>query len=163
TPFRERDDDQPSDGRSETGPLKYAPKRPRMPKADPDRELGSLKAVPTSETTESQDPPWLRKDRPGAFVGDLDIVELRNRLARSDHIPEPPLPDRRGWMPTAMRWFTVVVVVTAASVTAGVIGYRSTVTPTLSMQQSTYSTAKVVDVMAPEPPAPAASPQAPRR
>jgi hypothetical protein len=164
TPFRERDDDQPSDGRSDRGPLTYAPKRPRLPRADPDKELGKLNAAPASKTTESPDPPWLRKDRPGAFVADLDSVELRNRLGRDDRVLEPPLPDSSGSMLTAAQLVTLVAVM-AVGVTAGAMGYRwSMVPPTSSTQQQpAHRGAKIVDMTALASPAPVESPQPPRR
>src|SRR5690348_18423652 len=118
TPFSERDDDQPPDGRSDGEPQKYAPKRPRLPRADPDKELGKLNA----------DPPWLRKDRPGAFVGDLDSGELRNRPGLVDRVPEPPLPASSGSLLTTARLVTLLVGA-AVGVAAGAIGYRWSMVP----------------------------------
>jgi hypothetical protein len=162
TPFRERNDDRPSDGRSDSGLQNYAPKRPRPPKADPDKELASANAAPTSETTESPDPPWLRKNRPGAFVADLDIVESRNRLGRGDRVPEPPLPDSSGSMRTTAQLVTLIVLM-AVSVTAGAIGYRWSMVPstTSTQQQPACGGAKIVDMTALASPARAEGPQPP--
>src|SRR5215467_8103311 len=123
TPVRKRHDVPPQDGPSDDGPSKYAPKRTRLPKADPDKELAGVNAAPMSESTESPDPPWRRKDQPGAFVDDLDIGEMRNRIGRVERVAEPPVPDSSGWMPTAARRLALIVG-TAAGVAAVVIGYR---------------------------------------
>src|SRR3974390_3178162 len=149
TPFSERNDDLSPDGPSDSGPLKYAPKRPRLPKADPERELTGVNAAPASEPTEWPAPPWRRKNQPGAFVGDLDIVELRSLLGRSDRIPEPPLPDPPRSRLTAA-WRVTIIMGTAAGIAAGAIGYRGRpVPPTPAAQQQPASNgAHIVDVAA---------------
>ena len=162
TPVRKRHDVPPQDGPSDDGPSKYAPKRTRLPKADPDKELAGVNAAPMSESTESPDPPWRRKDQPGAFVDDLDIGEMRNRIGRVERVAEPPVPDSSGWMPTAARRLALIVG-TAAGVAAVVIGYRwDTVPPTASTQQQpAHGGAEIVVVTAPESLAPVERPQPP--
>jgi len=152
---RQCDDDPSQDGPSDDGPSTYAPKRARLPKAEPDKELAGVKPAPISETPESPEPPWRRRNRAGAFGGDLDIVELRHRLGPGDRIPEPPWPDSSGSMLAAARRATLIVAA-AAGIAAGVIGYRwSGVSPTPSTpQQPAYVNAKIVDMTALEPPAP---------
>ena len=102
-PVRDRDDnappiDEPSRDESlnakprRDGPLKYAPKMPRRSVHDQDR-IEPPNGVDGSPPLGTTEPPWRRKERPGAFAGDVAMVELRDQLARvSDWIPEPPSP-----------------------------------------------------------------------
>ena len=165
--YSERVGDQPQDEPSDDGPSEYAPKRPRMPKADPASELAGalagVNAAATSDTTDAAEPPWRRKNQPGAFVGDLDIVELRHRLGRSDRIPEPPLPEPSGSRLTTA-WRVTIIVGTAAGIAAGVIGYRWSTLPGASTQPPPASSrAEIVDVAALASLPPVDAPQPPVR
>jgi len=165
TPLKEeRDDGRLPDAPPHDGPSKYAPKRPRMPRANPEKEFVAVKAAPPPEATEPLEPPWRRIGRPGAFVGDLDIVEVRHRLARSDRIPEPPLPDPSGPMWTAARRVTVALSV-AAVIAAGIIGYRwGAVAPTSATPHpGAHGRAEIVDVAALESLPPVEVPRPPNR
>jgi hypothetical protein len=129
---------EPDRGPSKDEPLKYAPKRARLPDPDqnpagpggpsPIRDAASTRdaapkddAAPRS-TPENAEPPWRRsRHRGGAFVGDVAIAELRTKLALApDRLPEPPPPSSKG---SRLVWAGRVTGIVVVAV-IGFIGYR---------------------------------------
>lgn len=137
---------EPDHGPSKDEPLRYAPKKARQPQPEPapagdpppkcdaagDAPLapsGPERAAP--EKTPADQTPW-RRSRPRigscstaaagtAFVGDVAIAELRNKLALApDRLPEPPPPSASG---SKLVWAGRVTGV-AVVVAVGFLGYR---------------------------------------
>jgi len=152
-PVRELGDN----GSLKDGPLNYAPKKARRPEQDLNQESAPTRInfAPPSGVTESREPPWKQKMQPGAFVGDVAIVELRNQLAMvSDRIPEPPFPESSGSrFATAGRIVGAVTVAAAAAV-----GYLwGSAPPATPSQQQAALASGEASLVAPERLAPAVS------
>jgi len=107
--------------------LNYAPKKTRRLEQNQNQNQESapmrISAAPANGAlangmTESLEPPWKQKMQPGAFVGDVAMVELRSQLAMGpDRIPEPPVPESSGSrFATAGRIVGAVTVAAAAAV-----------------------------------------------
>jgi hypothetical protein len=116
-PVRDREDNGPL----KDGPLNYAPKKTRWLEQNHQTQESastSVNAAPANGITESLEPPWKQKMQPGAFVGDVAMVELRSQLAMApDRIPEPPVPESSGsTFATAGRILGAVTVAAAAAV-----------------------------------------------
>jgi len=83
-------------GPSKDEPLKYAPKKARLPNPDqkPSAPPPALDAAPGDNAApRPSEPPWRRSRHRGAFAGDVAIAELRTKLALApDRLPEPPPP-----------------------------------------------------------------------
>jgi TPR repeat protein len=126
---------EPDDGPSKDGPLNYAPKKARNTERDQNsatdpREHGAAPQRPASEPAE---PPWRRSRTRPAFAGDVEISELRNRLALApDRLPEPPQPSTGPKYALVGRLAGVAVVAAV-----GVVGYRWGSTPPASLPQFT--------------------------
>jgi TPR repeat protein len=124
---------EPDDGPSKDGPLNYAPQKARNTERDQNsatapREHGAAPQRPASDAAE---PPWRRSRTRPAFAGDVEISELRSRLALApDRLPEPPQP------PTGPKYAFVGRLAGVAVVAAvGVVGYRWGSTPPASLPQ----------------------------
>jgi hypothetical protein len=113
---------EPDHGPSKDEPLKYAPKRARLPGPDQNPAGPPLKgdAVSKGEVTPIE-PPWRRSRQRGAFVGDVAIAELRTKLALApDRLPEPPPPSSKG---SKFAWAGRIAGVAVVAV-VGFVGYR---------------------------------------
>jgi hypothetical protein len=114
---------EPDRGPSKDEPLKYAPKRARLP--DPDQNPAGpspIRDAASRSTPESVEPPWRRsRHRGGAFVGDVAIAELRTKLALApDRLPEPPPPSSKG---AKLVWAGRIAGIVVVAI-VGFIGYR---------------------------------------
>src|SRR5260370_20627645 len=97
TPVRERDDRPSKDG-----PLSYAPKKVRHAEPEPNPaeapgkdDVAPLRQAPAPDiqAPEPAEPLLKPSNQRPAFAGDVDMAELRGKLALSpDRIPEPPPP-----------------------------------------------------------------------
>jgi hypothetical protein len=124
---------EPDEGPSKDGPLNYAPKKIRHSELDPIPAGVDRQGNAASENTalESEQPPWKRSKQGGSFPGDVEIVELRSKLALApQRLPEPPPPSTGVKYGLASR-LAGVAVVTAV----GIIGYRLGSSPTTSSPQ----------------------------
>jgi TPR repeat protein len=86
-------------------------------------------AAPQNATPESMPAPWKRSRGHRSFVGDVAIVELRNKLALApNRLPDPPAPSSRMKYGMAVRLAGVAV-----AMAVGIMGYKLGSGPPASM------------------------------
>jgi hypothetical protein len=147
-------------GPSKDEPLKYAPKKARLPNPDqkpgapplpphanpdqklgapplpphatPDQKLGASPLTPSdSPAPRPPEPPWRRSRQRGTFAGDVAIAELRTKLALApDRLPEPPLPSLGN---TKLVWAGRIAGVAVVAL-VGFAGYRWGSSPSARVQ-----------------------------
>ena len=103
--------------------LKPESLKPEASKNQPSKdEPKNVHAAPPSGTTEAPEPPWKRKARRDVFEGDVAVVELRSRLAKTpERVLEPAVPPST--TPTVGAGLRLMGGVLMAAAVAGVTGY----------------------------------------
>ncbi len=103
--------------------LKPESLKPEASKNQPSKdEPKNVRAAPPSGTTEATEPPWKRKARRDVFEGDVAVVELRSRLAKTpERVLEPAVPPST--TPTVGAGLRLMGGVLMAAAVAGVTGY----------------------------------------